>query len=539
MPYAVARADPSGCRARWNGHWTTGEAMKQPSRPFHLRLPARVAFVASLGAALASSGMAQGPVNAASRPDGPSAAEAEGSASADPTIAARLANLLNARIRNGTWGAMVVSLTNGDTLFSRNAGAALNPASTLKLYTTALAFERLGPEHRFSTDVLRDGTLAGDGTLMGNLVLRGGGDPALSRRFYDGDGNGPMRALARQVVAAGVKRVRGDLIGDDGAFEPKPVPDGWLQRYLHASYAARVSALSLNENLVHVVVTPGSAGKPGTVRLEPATSAFTVANASSTRAGNRGAAVTVSGGDDGIIRVRGWIGARSEPRVYVLVVPEPARFTTGAFARALADAGVTVDGRVRVAETPAGAVRLASLPSPPLAELAGVMNRESINHYAELIFRNAARAASPAGVGSASMGNALLRDFMQLRVGAAPLDVYAADGSGLSTLDRVTARSLVKLLSYAHHAPWSRQFHESLPVAGREETLRLRMRRTPAQDNLHAKTGTTADVVALSGYVAGRTGEIFAFAFLYNGKDRWNARATIDSMGVTLASLSR
>ena len=137
------------------------------------------------------------------------------------------------------------------------------------------------------------------------------------------------------------------------------------------------------------------------------------------------------------------------------------------------------------------------------------------------------------------MGNALLKDFLELRVGASAKDVFAADGSGLSTLDRVTARSMVQLLSYADHAPWSRQFHESLPVAGREETLRLRMRKTPAQDNLHAKTGTTNEVVALSGYVAAKTGEVLAFSFLYNGKDRWNARATIDAMGVTLADFVR
>jgi D-alanyl-D-alanine carboxypeptidase/D-alanyl-D-alanine-endopeptidase (penicillin-binding protein 4) len=167
------------------------------------------------------------------------------------------------------------------------------------------------------------------------------------------------------------------------------------------------------------------------------------------------------------------------------------------------------------------------------------MNRESINHFAELIFRNAARDADPQGIGSASMGNALLRDFMELRVGASPMDVFAADGSGLSTLDRVTARSMVKLLSYANNAPWSRQFHESLPIAGKEETLRLRMRKTTAQGNLHAKTGTTNEVVALSGYVTARAGEVLAFSFLYNGKDRWNARATIDEMGVTLADFVR
>lgn len=483
---------------------------------------------------LASSGTSQG--NNAPRAESPAPDDAP--AVPDANLASRLSALLGSKVRNGTWGAMVVSLTTGDTLFAQNPGASLNPASTLKLYTTALAFDQLGPDYRFRTDVLRDGTVLGDGTLVGDLVLRGGGDPGLSRRYYDGDGNGPMRVLARAVVAAGIRRVRGDIVGDEGAFEAKLVPDGWLTRYLHASYAARVSALSLNENLVHVVVTPGRAGQAGAVRLEPATSAFAVSNAATTRGGSRGAQVSVSN-DGGTIRVRGWIGTASQPRVFVLVVPEPARFATGAFARALADAGVVLEGRVRVGGTPAGAVSIATLPSPTLATLAGDMNRESINHFAELIFRNASRLASPLGVGSASLGNALLKDFLQLRVGASPQDVYVADGSGLSTLDRVTARSMVKLLSYAHQAPWSRQFHESLPVAGREETLRLRMRRTTAQGNLHAKTGTTAEVVALSGYVSARDGEMLAFSFLYNGKDRWNARATIDAMGVTLADYRR
>lgn len=489
-----------------------------------------------LSLAVASSGAAQGGNN--SRPEISASVESDASSAPDLPLAGRLAMLMSSKVRNGTWGAMVVSLTTGDTLFTRNAGLSLNPASTLKLYTTALAFEQLGPEHRFTTDVYRHGPLA-NGTLSGHLILRGGGDPALSRRYFDNDGNGPMRALAKQVADAGIRRITGDVIGDDRAFEPKPVPDGWLTRYLHASYAARVSALSLNENLVHVVVTPGRPGQPSAVRLEPATTAFSVTNNSKTRSKSRGAQLTVTGGEDGVIRVRGWIGISSEPRVYGLVVPEPARFTTGALVRALRDIGVIVEGNARVGSLPGGSVKVTSLPSPPLAELAGVMNRESINHFAELIFRNAARQASPSGVGSATMGNALLRDFLQLRVGAIPQDVFAADGSGLSTLDRVTARSLVQLLAYAHRAPWSRQFHESLPVAGREETLRLRMRGTPAQGNLHAKTGTTNDVVALSGYVAARHGEVLAFAFLYNGKDRWNARATIDAMGVTLADFVR
>lgn len=504
---------------------------REPDIPLATRLAPAVLLFLSAGTA---------PLVAQNTPTGPAGDPSPAVATAAPDpIAGRLGTMISAKVRNGTWGAMVVSLTRGDTLFARNPGASLNPASTMKLYTTALAFEELGPAFRFTTAVFRDGPLLDDGTLRGNLILRGGGDPALSRRFFKGDGNAPMRALARQVVEAGVKRIDGDIIGDDHAFEAKPHPDGWLQRYLHASYAAPVSALSLNENIVHVVVTPGKSGGAGAVRLEPATTAFTVSNAATTRSGSRNARLTVSGADNGTIRVRGWIGASSEPRVYVVVVPEPATFATGAFARALTDAGVDIGGETRLGETPEDAVEVTSLASPPLAEIAEVMNGESINHMAELIFRNVARAVNPAGVGSATMGNAILRDFLLLRVGATAQDVFAADGSGLSTLDRVTARSLVKLLAYADRAPWSQQFHESLPIAGREETLRLRMRGTPAQGNLHAKTGTTNDVIALSGYVNARSGETLAFAFLYNGKDRWNARETIDQMGATLAAFTR
>ena len=434
---------------------------------------------------------------------------------------------------------MVVSLSHGDTLFAYDAGKSMLPASTMKLYTSALAFERLGPYYRFKTEVLRDGTLFPDGTLSGNLVIRGGGDPAFSSRFIPGDPNAPMRLLARQVHEAGVRRVKGDVIGDDRAFENKLVPDGWLSRYLQSSYASRVSALSLNENLLHVVVAPGPGGGAATVSLQPPTTAYSVVNSARTTAGSKNAKLTVSRTGTGAISVRGWIGSRSDARVYVVVVDDPATFATGAFARALAETGIVVDGAPRVGPTPNGAAALTSISSPTLVELATVMNQESVNHFAELIFRNVARHADSSGIGTVTMANALLRDFLLLRVRSRPDDVYAADGSGLSTLDRSTARSQVQLLAYAHRAPWSREFHESLPLAGREETLRLRMRATPAQGNLHAKTGTTNDVVALSGYVAARDGEMLAFSFLYNGRDRWNARATIDAMGATLAGFSR
>ena len=180
-----------------------------------------------------------------------------------------------------------------------------------------------------------------------------------------------------------------------------------------------------------------------------------------------------------------------------------------------------------------------SLPSPSLDRMISLMNHESINHYAELLWRDAARGTDRAMLGSAENASATLQDFLVRQVGAKAGAVVATDGSGLSVLDRVTPRSLVQLLAHAHAAPWGGAFHASLPVAGESELLRHRMRTTPAQGNLHAKTGTTDSVIGLAGYVTAENGEILAFAFLYNGHDRWHARETIDAMGPTLAAFSR
>ena len=137
------------------------------------------------------------------------------------------------------------------------------------------------------------------------------------------------------------------------------------------------------------------------------------------------------------------------------------------------------------------------------------------------------------------LSRSLLGRFLTDKVRATPQAVFAADGSGLSTLDRVTPRAMVQLLSYARRTSWGPVFEASLPVAGRTETLRKRMKWTPAMGNLHAKTGTTNDVASLGGYVTTKSGEQLAFSFIYNGRDRWRAKDSMDQLGVALASFSR
>ena len=450
-------------------------------------------------------------------------------------LSSDLANMLDARVRGGKWGVMIVSLTRGDTLFARNAGDMMQPASTMKLFSTAASLDRFGPEYTFSTDVLREGAIGPDGGLAGSIYLRADGDPSMSARFWR-DANLPMNTLARSVAAAGVKRVKGDLVYDASAFDDQRIPDGWKTTYLGAAYAARVSALSLNENLVWVVVEPD--GRTAKVSLEPASTSIPIENRVRV-VGGSGGRISAHRTAEGTMLVTGTVGANSGAKRYSLVTDDPAMFTAGALRAALTAAGVTVDGTIRAGKVPAGAQKLAAFASPPLSQIVSEMNRESINIVAELLFRDAARAGAPNGQSSAPAALANLRDFLGKKVGADPNAIKVSDGSGLSTLDYLTPRTMIQLLSYAHRGPWSSAFHGSLPVAGESELLRRRMRATPAQGNLHAKTGTTNTVVGLGGYVTAKDGEIIAFSFLYNGGDRWNAKSSMDSMGATLANFVR
>ena len=471
---------------------------------------------------------------AAARPSGPPKTAWTSPRGLD-ALKSDIGGMVGTRIRSGKFGVMIVSLTRGDTLFAQNAGEMMNPASTMKLFSTAAALDRFGPEHTFSTDVLRDGSVGPDGTLTGNLYLRADGDPSMSARFFK-DANLPMNTLARAVAAAGVKKVTGDLVFDASAFDDQKIPEGWKTKNLGAAYSAKVSALSLNENLVWVVVAPSGGG--AVVTLEPATSTIPL-RSTVRQVGGGGGRIAARRAADGGIDVSGSIGASSRPMRYSLVVDDPALFTAGALRTALEAAGISIAGQVRAAKTPATAARVASFASPPLSQIVSEMNRESINIVAELLFRDAGRAAAPNGMSSAGVGLANLRDFLSKKVGADPQGVRVFDGSGLSTLDYLTPRTMVQLLSYAHRGPWSSAFHGSLPVAGESELLRRRMRGTPAEGNLHAKTGTTDTTVGLGGFVTAKDGEIVAFSFIYNGADRWNAKATMDAMGATVANFVR
>jgi serine-type D-Ala-D-Ala carboxypeptidase/endopeptidase (penicillin-binding protein 4) len=447
-----------------------------------------------------------------------------------------LGYLADSSIRSGSWGVMVASLSHGDTLFSINADVPHQPASTQKLLTSVLALSGLGPQYRYRTEILHTGSFK-DGRVDGDLVLRGDGDPSLSSRFFGRSPDAAMDSLVASVARAGVREVTGRVIGDASAFEARNTPEGWHPRILQDGYAGKVSALSLNENLVWVTIRPTTRGAPAEVVLEPATTAIPLtANVRTVR--GAGAPLRLSRSAAGITVVGG-IGELSAPRSYSYIVEDPSSFTTGAFLAALQRNGITVAHGMTMARTPASAEPVTTWESAPLETLLTVMNRESNNVIAEHLFRAASRGADRHLTGAAFAADTAVRGLLVRSAGIRGNAVRSTDGSGLSQLDAISPRAMVQLLSWADREKWGPLLHASLPLAGESGTLRRRMTGTSAQTNLHAKTGTTNEIIALSGYVTARNGELLAFAIMYNGRDLWRAREAVDAMGVTLANWSR
>ena len=353
--------------------------------------------------------------------------------------------------------ALVFDLQSGTTVYSQHDSLSLAPASNEKLAVSYAALVSLRPEFRFETDVVGRGELDG-ATWRGSLLLVGHGDPTLS--------TAGLNALARQVRAAGIRRVTGAILGDESYFDARRTAPGWK------------SSFYINES--------------------PPLSALTVD--------------------------RCWYAGR--------IWRNPALGAAWAFRAALRRAGVYVAGAAGTGVAPEDGDSLGSIESPPLTTILRWMDRVSDNFTAELVLKQLGTLSGDQG--TTARGAAYV---LQTLAGAdvPTTGVRIVDGSGLSALDRVTARELAGILEAAWSDPdIGPVLFSSLPVAGVNGTLSDRMRRPPARGNVVAKTGTTSWASALSGYVKRR----YVFSVLQNGNPvstLWARRAQ-DRFATVLAA---
>lgn len=450
------------------------------------------------------------------------------------------------------WSVLVVSLAAGDTLFAHRAEASVLPASNLKLFTTAAALYTLGPDHRYSTYLTGTGPVRA-GVLEGDLYVYGTGDPTISDRFFDSKTT-VWEALADSLAAAGVQRIAGDVVGDASYFEGPGFGQGWQQAYVTHTYAAVASALSFNDNVVTLRVTPGDrAGAPARIQFVPGGEVAVRNEAATTTSGRSWIEVERAGYDAPTV-LRGDVRQGGTAHWRAFPVSDPARFAVSVLVQVLRERGIQVDGGIRTVEAAEASPItgqtvfapvseedpviqvLAIHRSPPLQEILTVINQRSHNLYADAVLRTVGRVAT--GSGSARGGEAAVLALLE-EAGAAGAAVRMDDGSGLSLLNRASARSIVELLAFMADSPFASAYMATLPEAANDRGLR-RMQQTAAAGNLRAKTGTIDRVSALSGYVRAENGEMLAFAILANDvPSTWTAKRVEDRIGARLASFSR
>jgi D-alanyl-D-alanine carboxypeptidase/D-alanyl-D-alanine-endopeptidase (penicillin-binding protein 4) len=439
---------------------------------------------------------------------------------ADPakTLRADLTRIFSdSRLADAQLGVEIFSLDRSEVLYEKNPSKLYMPASNNKILTAAAALTCLGPEYRFKTQILTDGQIL-DGVLKGNLIIAGFGDPSSSSRIPPKDPFWAFRDWAARLKQQGIHSISGNLLGDGGAFEETAYGQGWAWDDLPEGYAAPVSALQFNENLVSLEITPSlNEGAFASIKIDPLTTYFTAESKVVTDAARKPARIEIVRNriDDSAV-VSGAILPGTAAVARAVAVQYPVRYYLSAFKQILNEEGIDVSN-CGISETrgarPQSASPLWIHTSPPLSELLAPIMKMSLNLSAETLVR--ALALELRGEGNFARGKEVVEETLG-RMGISKDSYSYADGSGLSRLNLVSADALVHILKFMHQHPHFRCFYDALAIAGVDGTLATRMKRTKAENNVHAKTGTLANASALSGYMQTADGEMLAFSILAN-----------------------
>jgi len=433
--------------------------------------------------------------------------------------------------------ARVVGVKSGKVHYSLHAHRPMIPASTNKIITSIAALEILGPAAPLSTRIYARGRIR-NGRLIGDIIIRGGGDPNISGRFHDGDPLALPRRWARHVKASGIISVSGDVIADDTVFDREFLNPHWPQEQYLKWYQAEVSGLAFNDNCADVRVRTWREGRRWrlTVIPMPDTESIRFINKLVVSAAVKSPTIVFDRPPAGnVITVRGRMPAKQmcTAAFHVTLHNVPLVFAE-VFRRRLLDESIVVLGRPRVTREAidygGGDLKLLVNHTTPLARSIRVMNKRSQNFYAECVLKLIGRKRF--GRGSFKTGTEAVKAFLFAR-GFNPETVRYVDGSGLARANRVTAYVLTELLRFALRRSFADVFIDSLAAGGEpDSTMRKRLARSPYKGRVRAKTGSIRKVTALAGYVLDGAGEpALAFAILINNaSDHARARKLQDDM---------
>ncbi len=367
------------------------------------------------------------------------------------------------QFRNAHWGVLIVNPRTGDTLYSKNAGKLFMPASNMKIITSAVALAQLGPDYTYKTTFAATGEVR-DSLLDGDLIVIGRGDPTVSDRMR-GLATLVMDTLADSLRAHGIRQVTGELAHSGNAFPDSTHGYGWEWDDLGEYYGAGVDELTFNEGTAPTTVGP----LPDTVR----------------------------------------------DSLYSGPAKDPSKAYLEAYHDALVRKAIVVDGGVAdsIAPVPFKMDTLFVYVSPPLRAILPVLLKPSQNQVAELVFKTI--GLERGGLGTADSAKAVVARQL-VTWGAEPDGFKLADGSGLSRHNLLSPETIVNVLDGMQRDTAFAVFYNSMPVGGVDGTLKSRMKGTPAEGNVHAKTGSIGAARSLSGYVTTADGERVIFSIMAN-----------------------
>jgi D-alanyl-D-alanine carboxypeptidase/D-alanyl-D-alanine-endopeptidase (penicillin-binding protein 4) len=459
--------------------------------------------------------------------------------------------LAEAALNKTRYGVFVMSAKDGRVLYTHNSDQLFTPASNMKVYTTAVALDLLGPDYRWRTSVYANKAPDANGTINGDLTLFGRGAPDLLSKSK---GDAPsLTRLADQLFQAGVREVRGNIVGDNSYFRGELFGIGWQWNDIQWYFGAEPSALSIDENSVEVTIAPGNKqGGSANVVINPNSSPIQLQNETKTAEPGDAASIGImrqlSGNE---LRVWGEFPVNGHAFSAFLSVHDPSLWAATLFKQALIARGIRVSGEARSRDfrsaeieksDPQKSAELAYEDSEPLSAIIHHTNKESDNLYAELLLRTIGkeRGASVPDPnprknrerGDDESGTAVVRSWLKSK-GIATDGLAIQDGSGLSRLDLITPETTARLLLAMSTSASAGVFHDSLPIAGRDGTLNSRLKKLTGR--IFAKTGTLTFVHSLSGYATTPANETLVFSIMCNDATDRGAVQTIDEIATAIA----
>lgn len=462
-------------------------------------------------------------------------------------------------LRRGRVGVKIASLATGNEIFAADADKYFMPASNMKNFTVATAIEKLGPDYRLVTSVFAQSQPDAGGTVRGSLRIYGRGDVSISTAFFGTSASDPetyymgIDRLAEAIAAAGVKRIEGDLIGDDTYFSGNALPGTWEWDDLQWYYGAEVSALPINDNAVDLTVKPSGQGTRCAVNVTPVNPVIRVVNTCATTASGTLRTLRIEKlPNQNVIEVSGDLPAGNPGFSGSVTVTRPADLFAFLLRQRLEKRGIVITGTARaISKTPATspleAIEIAKLASPPLSEIAARTLKPSQNMYTETLLRTLGenertRATFPAGrprPTSEDLGISSVKTFLT-SIGLPEDAIVQHDGSGLSRHNLITPEAVVRLYTYmARESKNAKVWHDALTIAGVDGTLKNRFVGTRAEKNVRGKTGTIDQVSALSGYVTTAAGEQLVFSVVVNAVNDGPTRTrAIDDIVLMLSNFN-